>query len=142
MSIQLLTVFDNLKSPATDLGYYQPGTPGNETQLFSVPLSGAQSVDPTVNGTTTFDPGSKAFDLYAVFPAFTNRQSYEEDSLNTWDTVNPRKLRFYSLKNSDGTVVPGAPMSLRSRITTRRLTPFFVGIIRNVKPAPAGQCLA
>jgi regulation of enolase protein 1 (concanavalin A-like superfamily) len=141
VSIQLLSVFDNIKSPATDVGYYQPGSPGNETQLFSVPLSGAQSVDPTVNGTTTFDPGSKAFDLYAVFPAFSNRQSYEEDSLNTWDTVNPRKLRFYSLKNSDGTVVPGAYVFAFEDYNKAFDSNDVVGIIRNVKAAPVGPVL-
>ena len=58
VSIQLLSVFDNLKSPATDLGDHQPGTPDVETQLFSVPESGGEFVDPSINGTTTFNPGS------------------------------------------------------------------------------------
>ncbi len=141
VSIQLLSVFDNIKDPATHLGYYSPGTPDDSTELFTVPKSGAQSVDPTINGNTTFDPGSSAFDLYATFPAFTNRNSYEEDALNTWDTVNPRKMRFYPLKNSDGSVVPNAYVFAFEDYNKAYDFNDVVGIIRNVKAAPTGPVI-
>jgi regulation of enolase protein 1 (concanavalin A-like superfamily) len=138
VSIQLLSVFDNIKNPATEFGYYTPGTPADSTRLFTVPTSGAQSVDPTTVGNTTFDPGSSEFSLYTIFPAFTNRASYEEDSLNTWDTTNPRKVRFYPLKNSDGSVVPNAYVFAFEDYNKAYDFNDVVGIIRNVKAAPSG----
>jgi hypothetical protein len=138
VSIQLLSVFDNLKSPATHVGYYDPGTPDNSTELFTVGINDAQSVDPTPIGPTSFDPGSKEFALYSIFPAFTNRASYEEDSLNTWDTTNHRKLRFYPLKNSDGSVVPNAYVFAFEDYNLAYDFNDVVGIIRNVKAVPSG----
>ena len=144
VSISLLGIFDNTKTPATDLGYYTPGIPTAETQLFTVPNSAdSQSVDPTTSGNTTWDPGSSDFGIYAVFPAFTNRSSYSEDDLNTWDATvaDRRKVRFYPLKNSDGTVVPDAYVFAFEDYDKSLDQNDVVGIIRNVKAAPAGPVL-
>ena len=140
VSIQLLSVFDNIKSPSLDFGYYNPGSPSEETQLFSVAQSGAQSVDPTPIGNTTFDPGSNEFGLYGIFPAFTNRSVYTEDSLNTWETVtaNRRKVRFYPMKNPDGSVVANAYVFAFEEYNKAYDQNDVIGIIRNVKAAPAG----
>ncbi len=142
VSIELLSVFANSKTPAIDFGYYQPGTPTTQTQLFNVGINDAQSVNPTAVGNTTFDPGSASFGLWTTFPAFTNRQSYSEDSLNkAWDPTNPRKVRFYPLKNSDGSVVPNAYIFAFEDYNVAYDFNDVVGIIRNVKAAPAGPII-
>lgn len=140
VSIQLLSVFDNLKDPALHFGYYSPGTPAEKTELFTVAKAGAQSVAPTALGNTTFDPGSGAFSLYGVFPAFSNREVYSEDSLNTWETItaNQRKVRFYPLKNADGSVVPNAFVFAFEEYNKAYDQNDVVGIIRNVKAVAGG----
>src|SRR5207247_3491051 len=50
VSIQLLSVFDNIKSPALHLGYYDPGTPATRTELLTVGQRDAQSDHPTATG--------------------------------------------------------------------------------------------
>src|SRR5205807_5753169 len=117
------------------------GTPDVKTQLFTVPLAtDSQSVNPTPSGNMSFDPGSGMFSIYGVFPAFTNREVYQEDSLNTWEptAANRRKIRFYPLKNADGTVVPNAYVFAFEEYTLSYDQNDVVGIIRNVKAAPAG----
>ena len=37
-----------------------------------------------------------------------NASRFSEDTLNTWDTNVPRKMRTYPMKNPDGSVVPNA----------------------------------
>jgi len=108
VSISLLAVFDNFKSPATAVGFYN--TPTKLSQLFTVPMSDAQSVHPSISGSTSFDPGTNSFGIYTVFPAFNNRDAFSEDALNTWETktANQKKVRFYPLKNKDGSKVANA----------------------------------
>lgn len=131
VTIQLLGVFANFKSPATAVGYYKPG--GSKTELFTVPEADAQSVKPKINGKTSFDPGSSSFGIYTTFPAFTGRAAYSEDSLNGWDTVNKRKVRFYPLKNADGTKVSNAYIFATEDYNKAYDSNDVVGIIRNVK---------
>src|SRR5205823_15042819 len=52
--------------------------------------------------------------------------------------ANRRKVRFYPLKNSDGTVVPNAYVFAFEEYTLAYDQNDVIGIIRNVKPAPAG----
>src|SRR5690606_27580441 len=86
VSIELLGVFANLKSPAIRFGYYTSGTSYNKTELLTVAQNDSQSVLPEAIGNTTFDPGAGMFSLYGIFPAFTNRAVYTEDALNTWES--------------------------------------------------------
>ncbi len=147
VTINLLATFVNFKTPAVEFGRYTPGNPSSTTQLFSVPnQNDAQSVHPTVSGTTSFDPGTSEFGLYASFPAFNFRDSYSEDNLNTWETkvANQKKIRFYTLKDSTGKVVPNAYIFAAEDWNVSYDFNDVVGIIRNVKlstappPAPGG----
>ena len=133
VSIQLLSVFDNFKSPATAVGWYEQ--PSSLSQLFTVPMSDAQSVHPSTSGSTSFDPGSNAFGIYTVFPAFNNRDSFSEDKLNTWETVptHMKKIRFYPLKNADGSKVPNAFVFAAEDFNKAFDFNDVIGIIRNVK---------
>jgi fibronectin type 3 domain-containing protein len=140
VSVELLGVFANNDVAGPSLGYYEPGTPEFKTVLFGTKQSEAQSVSATPQGNTTFDPGSSMFSLVGIFPKFTNREVYSEDSLNTWESnsANRRKVRFYPLKNSDGTVVPNAYVFAFEEYNVTYDQNDIVGIIRNVKAAPSG----
>jgi oligoendopeptidase F len=96
-------------SPAVRFGYYDAGTPTARTELFTVGSADAQTVNPALVGVTSFDPGAKGFGIYATFPIFGNT-AYSEDALNTKENTvaDRRKVRFYALKNADGSVVPNA----------------------------------
>jgi fibronectin type 3 domain-containing protein len=140
VSIELLGVFANNDVAGPSLGYYEPGTSEFKTVLFGTKQSEAQSVSATPQGNTTFDPGSSMFSLVGIFPKFTNREVYSEDALNTWESnsANRRKVRFYPLKNSDGTVVPNAYVFAFEEYNVTYDQNDIVGIIRNVKAASSG----
>jgi hypothetical protein len=145
VSISLLGAFAVSNQPALRFGYYTPGDANSETELFGINQADAQTVHPTAQGATAFDPGSATFGLYANFPTFTDnghqRLSYSEDALNTWDTNVPRKIRFFPLENADGSAVPNAYVFAAedNNLPFGPIQPYdsndIVGIIRNVMPA-------
>ncbi|MCS7034412.1 MAG: choice-of-anchor D domain-containing protein, partial [Phycisphaerae bacterium] len=140
VTIEILANFANSVSPSSRLGYYQPGNVGSLTRLMNIGQADAQSVNVTPQGVTSFDPGNAEFGLYGQFPAFTDRVVYSEDALNTWEgNANRRKkVRFYQLKNADGSIVPNAYVFTFEEWNVNYDQNDIVGIIRNVKAAPAG----
>jgi fibronectin type 3 domain-containing protein len=153
VTITPLASFGASISPTSGLGYYSPGTYDSRTPLFSFDAANSQTVNPVPTGVTSFDPGSAIFGLYASFDAFSGptgangapsanpRFAYSEDSLNLWDTSgNNRKVRFYPLKNADGSVVPNAFVFATEDfgIAPNYDSNDIVGIIRNVTAAPTG----
>jgi len=142
VTIEVLANFANSVSPSSRFGWYEPGNVGAYAlnRLFNVGQTDAQSVNVTPQGVTSFDPGAASFGIYGQFPAFTDRIVYSEDSLNAWETnsARKRKVRFYTLKNSDGTVVPNAFIFTFEEYNVSYDQNDLVGIIRNVKAAPAG----
>jgi fibronectin type 3 domain-containing protein/glucose/arabinose dehydrogenase len=142
VTIEPLAVFAG-GTPAVRFGYYQAGTAESRTELVWVSQADAQTVNPTLNGTTSFDPGNARFGLYAYFPIFDN-YAYSEDSLNTKENTAAlrRKFRFYPLKDANGTVVPNAYIFTNEDFNNdpngATDSNDFVGIIRNVTPALAG----
>ncbi len=145
VTITPLAAFDPAITPAAGLGYYIAGTPTSRSQLFTVASTAVQTMFPTVAGSTSFDPGAAEFGLFGSFEEYTNlatgtpRFSYSEDSLNTFDSVNPRKIRFYPMKNADGSLVAN---SYVFAIDDSAAAPYsfneLIGVISNVMPAPAG----
>ena len=149
VTIQLISSFAVSNAPTSRFGYYVPGDASDLTQLFTIDQADAQTVNPTAQGATSFDPGSSEFGLYANFPTFTDnghqRISYSEDALNTWDTNVPRKIRFFPLRNADGSVVANAYVFAaedNNMFFPPNIQPYdsndIVGIIRNVQAAPGG----
>jgi fibronectin type 3 domain-containing protein len=144
VTIETLAVFGVNSSPAVRVGYYQPGTPTAKTELFTGAKADAQSVNPGAIGTTSFDPGAGAFGVYSSWPGFNNRDIYSEDALNTAENTaaNRRKVRFYALRDADGTVVPNAYVMAHEEFVNAANGDYdnqdIVAIIRNVMPAPAG----
>ncbi len=138
VAIVPLAVFDNQTSPATEVGFYPAGHPELATQLFSVPsASDSQSVHPLISGTETFDPGTSTFGIYTVFPEFNYRKAVSESALNTWESnaARQRKVRFYPLINSNGTVVPNSYIFATEDYNVTYDQNDVVGIITNVKAA-------
>jgi hypothetical protein len=140
-----LANFVNDFGPAVKVGWYGAGQPELvSSELYSVPSADdSQSVAPRATGKFKFDPGTRTFGLYAAFPAFSYRKSLSEDALNTWEpkNANRRKFRFYPLKDADGTVVPNAYVFAAEDYNVTYDFNDIVGIIRNVKPAPAVQTI-
>ena len=144
VTIETLAVFGVSSTPALRFGYYQPGTPTAKTELFTVAKADAQSVNPTAIGNTSFDPGSNPFGVYSNWPGFGHRDIYSEDGLNTSENTaaNRHKVRFYQLKNPDGSIVPNAYVMAHEEFVNATNGDYdnqdVVAIIRNVMPAPAG----
>ncbi|MBW4636754.1 MAG: choice-of-anchor D domain-containing protein [Gloeocapsa sp. UFS-A4-WI-NPMV-4B04] len=116
-------------------GYYTSGNPASKTQLFTVPNASYQSLKPSISGTTRFDPGTRNFGFYSIWPLFNNRTIYNEDNLNTFSGAIPHHVRVYPLKNPNGTVVPNAYVLATEEHTSVFDYQDFAVIIRNVKPA-------
>lgn len=139
---------DSTGAIAGRLGYYTPGNRADKTELFSILGADAQTLDAQLVGNTRFDPGEASFSLYGVFPGFADatkdkgmpREVFSEASLNTWDAnaANRHKIRFFPLRESDGSIVPNAFIFAIEEYDTANDFNDVVGIIRNVKAAPAG----
>jgi fibronectin type 3 domain-containing protein len=145
VTIEPLSVFGvgDSNIPTFRFGYYTPGNKNDTTELLNVVgVSNSQSVNPFINGATSFDPGSGAFGLYAYWQKFTLTNGptvYSEDRLNqTYDPASPRKVRFYALRTAAGAIVPNAYVFAFEEYNAGYDQQDFVGIIRNVKPAAAG----
>lgn len=147
VTIELLGLFVNDGAPAWSMGYYNDlgNIDTTPAALFTVPsVDDSQSAAPRVSGRTSFDPGSQRFGIWAAFPAFRNRKAFSQDQMNAWEPKNQnrKKIRFYPLKNSDGTTVKDAYVFACEDWNVDYDFQDGVGIIRNVKLASAGQQLS
>jgi hypothetical protein len=142
VTITPIAVFSASITPSAGFGYYLAGQQNNLNTLLSFNSANSQTVNPQATGTNSFDPGSATFGVFSSFEAFAGpngpRIAYSQDALNTWDTKNPRKVRFYPLKNPDGSVVPNAYVFATEDYNLQYDSNDVVGIIRNVKPASTG----
>ncbi len=120
---------------ATTLGWYPVKSAGaNRTSIFSVPNSSAQSLNPNVTGSLTFEPGYEFFDFYTQWPALANRVVYGQDSLNSFDVTNPHHMRVYPLKTTNDSTVTNAYVIVFEEATTGLEYQDLVFIVRNVRP--------
>lgn len=136
VTIQALATFAG-GSPAAVVGWYGAGNPAGKKQLFTVSGSTAQSVNPLLSGTTSFDPGAGSFGLYTAFP-FLGTTQHSQDALNTAERTIKRKIRFFALRQN-GAVVPNAYVFTTEDWNNDGKggtdSNDFVGIIRNVRVA-------
>ena len=136
VTVQPIAVFGPQSSSGivTRFGYYTLSNPASKRQLFTVPNVSYQSVNPSISGSQSFDPGTAYFGFYSSWPFFNNRTLYSEDNLNTFTGAIPHHVRVYQFKNPNGTVVPNTYV-----VTTEENTSGFdyqdiILIVRNVKP--------
>jgi hypothetical protein len=142
VTIQVLASFTAAAAEPYTLGYYTAGSPSSKTELFYTKSSDYQSVTVQPQGTTTFDPGASYFGMYFVSNILdngVNRVGYSEDTLNTFDTTNSRKFRFFPMENPDGSRVPNAYIMTSTEYQSPNGYDFtnIVAIIRNVTAAPS-----
>ncbi len=137
VTIEPLAVFGPQSSTGevTNLGWY-PVPTGSRTQQFSVANAAYQSLDPTVTGSLSFDPGTSTFGMSTIWPFFSNREVSTEDSKNTFGGALPHQVRAYPLKNSDGSVVSNAYVVAFEETTSAWDFQDLVFVVRNVKAAP------
>jgi hypothetical protein len=122
------------------LGTYTPGEPQTMNELFYDTASENQTTWVQPQGSTSFDPGSNPFGFYFISNVQTaGRVGYSEDALNTWDTTNPRKFRFFPMEQPNGTVVPNTYITTSTEWNAPAGYDFtnIVAIVSNVKAAPS-----
>ena len=136
--------------PSVRFGYYTPGNRGADarTELFTISAADAQSLQARPNGRTSFDPGASAFGLYSTYPGFKDatkdgglpRAVFSEDALNLWEgnASNRHKVRYFPLRQANGTVVPNAFVVAFEEFDNGNDYNDIVAIVRNVRAAPAG----
>jgi regulation of enolase protein 1 (concanavalin A-like superfamily) len=142
VTIQPLASFDAAGNPPIRIGYYTPGNPTDRTELFHTLSSESQTVFLHPQGATGFDPGSSSFGFYFVSTFKDNGQTrigYSKDSLNTWDSINSRKVRLFPMENPDGSIQPNTFILTTTDYNAPSGYDFtnMVAIVRNVT-APAG----
>lgn len=158
VTIEPLAIFGISNVVSARFGTYEPGSPSVKSELLAFDAT-SRTVNPTFDGSTAFDPGAGAFGLYAtasgrrgdivfknadagtrgdfnIDAGGTPRDIYSEKSLNTWDTANPQKFRFYPLKDTAGNAVPNAYVFTLEEYDVEFDSNDVVGIIRNVSIAP------
>jgi len=141
ITIQMLSAFLPDGSPAARVGFYDATTEVS-TELFSIDQGSNQTTHPSLSGYTRFSPGARSFGLYVNWPLY-GRSSFSEDSRNSWDTgqAHGRMLRFYPLKNTDGTIVPNAYVVGAEAISLYSDQQDVMFIIRNVRGTPLPSTL-
>ena len=152
VTIQVLASFTAAATKPYILGTYNPEDPSNSKQpLFYTPTSESQSVYVQPQGVTSFDPGSSVFGFYN--PSQTVKVNnalvtgYTQDPLNTWDTTDMRKFRFFPLLDASGNPVANSYIMTSTEWYNPSGYDFtnLVAIVSNVEPAngaPTGPVLS
>ena len=145
VTVQPLAVFGSNKTKvATRFGWYDAGSTQARSELFSVDQLEAQSVSPTPLGTTTFDPGTRGFGIYSIWPPFTNREVFSEDVFNTGEgnAALRHHVHFYPLKDFAGNTIGDAVVASFEEFfndpNNASDAQDLVVVLRNVRVAPAG----
>jgi hypothetical protein len=157
VTIEPIATFGPAATPDYTFGYYYPTHANSTVPIFTAetpagsPAGGdAQTVNPipTAVGaatlanadTVSFDPGAGPFGLDAAFTGTTPQlTAYSEDALNTivvGGANKNRRIRFWPLKNTDGSLVANAYVAGIEEATNNDLQD-VVFILRNVSIAPA-----
>jgi malectin (di-glucose binding ER protein)/Calx-beta domain-containing protein len=135
VTIEPLAIFgpQSASGEVTNLSWYPIAT-GARTTLFSVANGSYQAVDPVISGTRRFDPGSGNFGMSTIWPFFSDRLVYTEDSRNTFDAALAHHARAYPLKGSDGSIVANSYVVAFEETTSGYDFQDLVAIVRNVRP--------
>ncbi|KKL26235.1 hypothetical protein LCGC14_2397320, partial [marine sediment metagenome] len=138
VTLEVLSAFgpeDN--DPVTAFGWYTSGDATSVNEIFTVGNSSGngQTLNPTINGATTFDPGIASFGFYSRWPYFDNRILFSEDALNIFSGAIPHHVRVYKLPREENAYIIA---------TEEHISGFdyqdIVVIARNIKPA--GEAVA
>lgn len=142
VSIETLAVYSPGTEPSARIGYYTAGETLTRRELYSVSAAQAQTVHVTPNGATSFDPGAAMFGIYGqAIISGQQRTVYSEDAFNTFDATTQRHIRFFPLRNADGSTVANAYVFGSEDFTGQYDYNDVVGIIRNVTPVATGPVI-
>ena len=106
IEIDMLATFDTNGNPVETLGSYSSAD-GTQSALFGVNAGSNQTVNPSINGPTTFFAGAKPFGLFVQSTA-NGHTIFSESAKNTFDSGNGHLMHVYALKNQDGSTVSNA----------------------------------
>ncbi len=129
---------------AARIGTYSPGTRDSRVELHRIGDDQAQTVAPTLLGSTRFDPGTNPFSVWGSFPGFTDdnlpRIVYSEDALNIWEPVpdERRKVRVFLHREPDGQITPNTYVITFEEWDVQTDQNDLVYVLRNVQPALGG----
>ncbi len=148
-----LTAAEDPNLTSLNFGFYEPGQLEKRTNLINLRNLYKQTVSPVFTGSTSFTP-TGAFGLFSELynfretkplfapndPNFQARIAASETYFNNWESTSSRrqKVRFFPLKNSDGTTVPNAYVVTFEDWTVNFDANDFIAIVRNVQSAPSG----
>jgi hypothetical protein len=137
VTLRVLAAFSIASKTGTmaSFGWYPTGDPTGRTAVLSVANADDQSLDPPTTGSLSFDPGTTAFGLWSLWPAFGNRKAYSDDALNTWDSAFPHKVRVYPDRTPTGARVKHAYVVATEEFTGPYDYNDLVVVVGNVKPA-------
>ena len=138
VTLDVLAVMAGAKNgESVTLGTYTPGTAADFDQLFAVHAGSEQTVNPAVDGRTSFDPGAGAFSFYGTFAAFNNRAVHGEGAFNTWENNDGerRKVRVFQLRDESGAIVDNAYVVTFEEWERESDQNDIVFVVRNVAPA-------
>ena len=138
VGVQLISLFGP-DGPSTNqnvvtVGAHTTGTPTARTVLLRGPNASNQTLLPAVTPVGEYDVET-AFGFDFTWHGLSDRTSYSEDALNTWDPTNPHKVRVYQLKNADGSIEPNSYIVAPEDVLTPVDFQDAVIIVSNVKPA-------
>lgn len=135
VTIEPLATFFTDKTNTLPVGIYNTSN-NAPSQLFYVNAGYNQIINPSTRGYYRFSPGNTTFGIYATWAQY-KRSTFSEDARNTWDTsaANGHKIRFYPLKNSDGSTVANAYVATIESLSGSTDQQDVVMILRNVKSA-------
>src|SRR5205823_1657508 len=110
VTFEMLAAYTGAADPGGRFGWYTPGDTSNLNELFTLPSTDVQRINPHMIGVTSFDPGAAPFALYSSWPTQSYDKVVSENALNTWESDESArgKYRFYPLKNADGSAVENA----------------------------------
>ncbi len=123
VTVEPLAVFgpQDASGIVTRFGYYTSGNAASKQELFTVDNTNYQSLNLSVSGSLSFDPGSESFGFYSIWPFFGDREVYSEDNLNTFEGAIPHQnLAAGSprLSSEGGTQVRGFNRLISYRVNT------------------------
>ena len=140
VTIEVLAAYGVDNTPVTEFGWYEVNTDDEVTpkKLFDIEsgASNAQTLNPTVDGNLSFDPGTTSFGFYSFWPTnefFKERTVYTQDALNTFPNAIPHQVRAFPYKTADGVVEQNAYVLATEEFTQGYDYNDIVVVVRNVR---------
>ena len=95
-------------NPIVEFGFYNSGDAASTSTVFSVnntSTGNGQTLNPTIEGALTFDPGTEDFGFFSRWEFFGGRELFSEDALNTFSGAIPHHVRVYALPGEENAYV-------------------------------------